>query len=80
MKTELGIRGLVLMYVGNLEAYQGIDLLLQSFALAIKKRDGVDLVIIGGAAHGIEKYQMRSRQLGVDRKVHFLGPKPVEPF
>jgi glycosyltransferase involved in cell wall biosynthesis len=78
MKTQLGIGGLVLMYVGNLEPYQGIDLLLQSFALALKKGGGVDLVIIGGDAHGIEKYQMKSRHLGIDGKVHFLGPKPVE--
>jgi glycosyltransferase involved in cell wall biosynthesis len=78
MKTELGIAGLVLMYAGNLEVYQGIDLLLQSFALALEKRDGVDLVIIGGDAHGVEKYQMKSRHMGIDKKVHFLGPKPVE--
>lgn len=78
MKTELGIVGLVLMYVGNLEVYQGIDLLLQSFALALQKRDGVDLVIIGGDARGVQKYQMKSRHMGIDSKVHFLGPKPVE--
>jgi glycosyltransferase involved in cell wall biosynthesis len=78
MRTELGIAGLVLMYAGNLEAYQGIDLLLQSFALALEKRDGVDLVIIGGDAHGVDKYQTKSRHMGIDKKVHFLGSKPVE--
>jgi len=78
MKAELGIGGLVLMYVGNLEAYQGIDLLLESFALVLRKTESVDLVIIGGETLDIRKYQTRSRQLGIDQRVHFLGPKPVE--
>lgn len=78
MKAELSIEGLVLLYVGNLEPYQGIDLLLQSFSLVLKKRDGVDLVIIGGDPAGIQKYQRKSRYLGIDSKVHFLGPKPLE--
>lgn len=78
MKAELGLNGLVLMYVGNLESYQGIDLLLQSFALVLRKRDGVDLVIIGGDLTRIERYQMECRYLSIQSKVHFLGPKPVE--
>jgi glycosyltransferase involved in cell wall biosynthesis len=78
MKTELGINGLLLMYVGNLEAYQGIDLLLESFALVAGKTDQADLVIIGGQVSDIQKYQRKSFHLGIHRKVHFLGPKPVE--
>jgi glycosyltransferase involved in cell wall biosynthesis len=78
MKAEIGITGLVVMYVGNLEDYQGIDLLLQSFALVLKKQDGVDLVIIGGDADGIGRYRMKSRDLDIGSKVHFLGPRPVE--
>jgi glycosyltransferase involved in cell wall biosynthesis len=78
VKEQLGIDGFVVMYAGNLEPYQGIDLLLQSFALAITKEKRADLVIIGGDAQGIEKYQGRSRQLGISRRVHFLGPQPLE--
>jgi glycosyltransferase involved in cell wall biosynthesis len=77
LKVELGIHGLLLMYVGNLEAYQGIDLLLESFALVLQQSVAADLVIIGGEAADIQKYQRRSRRLGIHRKVHFLGPKPV---
>jgi glycosyltransferase involved in cell wall biosynthesis len=75
MKTDL--ENLVLMYVGNLEIYQGIDLLLQSFALVLKKTDLAELVIIGGEASDIKRYQMQSLHLGIARKVRFLGPKPV---
>jgi glycosyltransferase involved in cell wall biosynthesis len=78
MKAELGISDLLLMYVGNLEEYQGIDLLLNSFALALKQTQQADLVIIGGQSADIEKYGRKARQLGIEAKVHFLGPKPVQ--
>jgi len=78
MKTELGISGLVVMYVGNLEPYQGVDLLLESFALVQQKTDRADLVIIGGQTPDIQKYQQKSFEKGIHNKVHFLGPKPLE--
>ncbi len=77
MKKELGIRNLVMMYVGNLEEYQGIDLLLESFALVLKNTDLIDLVIIGGQASDIQKYERKSRHLQIEQRIHFLGPKPV---
>jgi glycosyltransferase involved in cell wall biosynthesis len=78
VKTEGNIDGLVLMYVGNLERYQGIDLLLESFALAVTQLDIIQLVIIGGEAPDIEKYRVKSKRLGIESRTHFLGPKPVE--
>lgn len=78
LKKELGISSLVLMYVGNLEGYQGIDLLLKSFALVLKETDKADLVIIGGALKDIQKYKKKSVRLGINNKVHFLGPRPIE--
>ncbi len=78
LRQELGIQNQILMYVGNLEGYQGIDLLLDSFALTLKATDEVDLVIIGGDEAGIEKYQAKSAQLGIQHKVHFLGQRPAQ--
>lgn len=77
LRGKLEISGLLLMYVGNLQVYQGIDLLLESFALVLKLAK-VDLVIIGGDNSDIQKYQKKARCLGIDRKVHLVGPKPVE--
>ncbi len=77
LKTELGIDRLVLMYVGNLEVYQGIDLLVESFAAAARQCDGADLVIVGGESGDIARYKRRCAALGVSARVHFLGPKPV---
>src|SRR5262245_20710248 len=78
MRIELGINDLLMMYVGKLECYQGIDLLLESFALVCKKTERLDLVVIGGALVDIQKYREKAGSLSIDRKVHFLGPKPVE--
>lgn len=75
---QLRIDGVMLMYVGNLQTYQGIDLLLESFALALEQTDNADLVIIGGATADIEKYLIKSYHLGIHLKVHFLGPRPLE--
>lgn len=68
----------MLMYVGNLEPYQGIDLLLESFALTLKQTEKADLVIIGGQVSDIRRYQKKAHHLGIQRKVHFCGPRPLE--
>ncbi|WP_293039974.1 MULTISPECIES: glycosyltransferase family 4 protein [unclassified Moorena] len=78
LRRELAIDNLLLMYVGNLETYQGIDLLLDSFALTLEQTDQAELVIIGGEADDIRKYTNKSHCLGMQQHVHFLGPKPVD--
>lgn len=75
--ARLGLDGLVVMYVGNLEPYQGIDLLLRSFAHVLERTDRVHLVVIGGVARDIDAYRAESRRLGIAQQVHFLGPRPV---
>ncbi|NER51473.1 MAG: glycosyltransferase [Symploca sp. SIO1A3] len=78
LRAELSISNLMLMYVGNLEGYQGIDLLLESFALTLQKNNKLDLVIIGGETSDIQKYKNYAQTLGIFSQVHFLGAKPVE--
>ncbi len=77
LKEELGIKGLIMLYIGNLEPYQGIDLLLESFQLACKETNKVDLVIIGGIPEDINKYKRKARRLTIEERTHFLGPKPL---
>ena len=76
LKKELNIDKDILMYIGNLESYQGIDLLLESFSEACKKTDKIDLVIIGGNQEDINFYKEKSSKLKIENRVHFLGPKP----
>ena len=78
LKRELGVEGLILLYCGNLEKYQGIELLLESFALAYRKICNLDLVIIGGFPEDLDFYKSMARKLEIYKKTHFLGPKPFE--
>jgi glycosyltransferase involved in cell wall biosynthesis len=73
-----GAEGLIVMYVGNLEPYQGIDLLLRSFAHVLERTDRADLVIIGGAVRDIDAYRETCRRLGIERRAHLVGPRPVD--
>ncbi len=77
LKVQLKISNLMLMYVGNLESYQGIDLLLDSFALVVQESENVDLVIIGGEPSDIQKYRGKADSLGLQSKVHFCGSRPT---
>ena len=74
---SLKINGCIIMYVGNLEKYQGIDLLLDSFKLVLKKFADAHLVIVGGSVEDIKAYEGLSSQLGINSNVHFVGQKPV---
>jgi glycosyltransferase involved in cell wall biosynthesis len=65
------------LYVGNLEQYQGVGLLLESFAEALGTVPTAQLTIIGGMPEDIERYRKRVEALGLQDKVHFLGPRPI---
>lgn len=67
----------VAMYVGNLETYQGVDLLLDSLAL-IDPLQRCSLVIIGGAPQHIEKYRQKIETAGLSGHVHLLGQRPLD--
>lgn len=71
---------LILMYVGNLELYQGIDLLLESFKMAHDLATNVPLrlIIIGGKDSDIEKYKLKTKNIGIEHQVSFLGRRSVE--
>ncbi len=77
LRERLGITGLILMYIGNLEKYQGIDLLIESFQEALSKKANLNLVIIGGSKEDILFYQQRAEQLGIGKNVFFCGQRPV---
>lgn len=75
LRATHGITGPVAMYIGNLERYQGIDLLLDAF---VETPPDATLVVIGGAPDHITHYRSRARSLGIEARVHFTGPKPVD--
>jgi glycosyltransferase involved in cell wall biosynthesis len=67
----------VALYVGNLEHYQGIDLLLEGFRHTLDQMEQARLVIVGGRKDDIDRYGARASALGIREAVHFLGPRPV---
>jgi glycosyltransferase involved in cell wall biosynthesis len=67
----------VAMYVGNLEHYQGIGLLLEGFRHALIRIPNAHLVIVGGLPEDIDYYGRRAAQLGITSRVHFLGQRPI---
>lgn len=76
LRSEYGIAGPMVMYIGNLEAYQGIDLLMEAFAHALQAVDAT-LVIIGGKPAHIRQYSDQARKLGIGDRVRLIGPRPV---
>lgn len=76
--TVLDLEGRVLMYVGNLQPYQGIDLLLDAFTHAYHRIADVQLVIIGGSQEDIARYRAVAQLHRICDRTHFLGPRPIE--
>lgn len=66
----------IILYVGNLEEYQGIDLLLESAQLVISKDFNTHFVLIGGRNSHISYYRDKALSLKIGENVHFLGPRP----
>jgi glycosyltransferase involved in cell wall biosynthesis len=77
LRADLGLEGPVVMYIGNLERYQGIDLLLESFQRVAAANPLAALVIIGGAPPDIAHYRAQVLALGLSGRVHLVGPRPV---
>lgn len=71
----------ILLYTGNLETYQGIDLLIRSFALSMKRAEyraiNPLLLIVGGEDRQVSHYKELCRQLEIESNVCFTGPQPA---
>jgi glycosyltransferase involved in cell wall biosynthesis len=77
LRAELGVAGPLVLYLGNLERYQGIDLLLAAFERSAAEHAEARLVIAGGAPDDIARYRRQAAGLSCGARVHFVGPQPV---
>jgi len=66
---------LLALYVGNLEHYQGVDVMLD--ALAMLEQPPVKFVAIGGTVDAVAAYRARAAALGLQGTVAFLGARPL---
>lgn len=60
-------------YAGTLEAYQGIDTLIESFAAVVGNRPNSGLLIIGGQPQEVAKFRGQADGLNLGDTVHFVG-------
>ena len=67
----------LLVYVGNLERYQGIDLLLDTMAILKDRKVPAHLAVIGGSPKDRAHYQAIAEQRAIDSTVSFCGPREL---
>jgi glycosyltransferase involved in cell wall biosynthesis len=65
----------LLLYVGNLEHYQGVDTVIEAM---VEVENNVSFLVIGGIAEDIRRCQALANRLNVDRQIQFTGPRPVQ--
>ncbi|MBF0291617.1 MAG: glycosyltransferase [Nitrospinae bacterium] len=80
LKKELGIGEgrLTVVYTGNLEPYQGGDLMIESAGEVVKREPLAVFVIVGGSEADVEKYRRKAETLGISANVIFTGHKGPE--
>ena len=67
----------LVLYVGSLERYQGVELLLRAFARAARL-ERARLAIVGGRPRQIARLRSLAGRLGVAGSVDLVGPRPLE--
>lgn len=76
LRALFGIKGPMALYVGNLEHYQGVGMLVDALALLPEERRPA-LAVVGGAADDIEMLREKAHASGLAGWVHFAGPRPL---
>ena len=73
LRRELGLGELpVVLYSGNFEPYQGVELLLE----ATPRVPDAQFVFMGGRPPEIERLRARAHELGIGTRVFFSGTRP----
>jgi glycosyltransferase involved in cell wall biosynthesis len=76
LRESLGIRGILALYVGNLQRYQGVEQLVRGMAL-IPPGSPLTLVLIGGSPGDIARLRAVVKKLQLEGRVLLLGPRPL---
>lgn len=68
----------VVVYTGNFESYQGVDLLLKAAIAVMRECPKCHFVLAGGEAEQVARYQKIIHDLGLDQRCHLAGRRPIE--
>jgi len=63
----------VALYCGTFEAYQGLDMLIQSAEHVLKKNKSVRFLMVGGHSDQVKKYRKQVQQMGLSSYFIFTG-------
>jgi glycosyltransferase involved in cell wall biosynthesis len=77
-RTQEGLEPFVVMYHGSLVERNGLDLAVEAFALVSTSIPEAELRIYGARNAYLDRVMESARNKGLERKVHYLGPKPLE--
>ncbi len=79
LRSEQGLTGRrVAVYTGNLESYQGIDLLLAAVPALRRELPSAVLVLVGGEPAQVETLRAQLRREGLEGLVVAVGRRPPE--
>ena len=70
-------RGVVFVYVGNFERYQGVGLLVDAFEDLVGRGTDAELVLVGPDDTRAAKIRARTRGRSGAARIHMVGPRPL---
>jgi glycosyltransferase involved in cell wall biosynthesis len=68
----------IVLYMGNFESYQGVDLLMHAFARVSESFNNAILLLIGGSPADVREKQLLAQKLSIRDQVHFTGLLPPD--
>jgi glycosyltransferase involved in cell wall biosynthesis len=66
----------VALYVGNLEPYQGVEMLVDAAAL-LPSHPAVRVQVVGGPMGEVDRLRTMAQRRGLHDRIQFLGPRPL---
>ena len=74
VRTEIGQEdGEIVLYTGNFEAYQGLDLLTDAFRQVARARPKAHLLLVGGNPEQVVRYRDSLTREGLQNRVTLVG-------
>ncbi len=68
----------VVLYTGNFEKYQGVELIMDSAPVIVESEPSVRFLIVGGSPKDVARYRGVAESKGLAENFVFTGSKPIE--